>query len=64
MKPMKTKKVKYDAIKLAIIKKNYDVNNAIKTMVRDLPHFEFEDLRMKLTDEIIDLKLLKREGTN
>lgn len=56
---MKCKKVKYDSIKLAIIKKNYEINQAIKNLIKDLPHCEFEDLRFKLLDEIIDLRRLK-----
>ena len=56
---MKCKKVKYDFIKLAIIRKDYEMNQAIKNLIKDLPHCEFEDLRFKLLDEIIDLRRLK-----
>lgn len=35
------------------------VNQAIKNLIKDLPHCEFEDLRFKLLDEIIDLRRLK-----
>jgi hypothetical protein len=56
---MKCKKVKYDSIKLAIIRKDYEINQAIKNLIKDLPHCEFEDLRFKLLDEIIDLRRLK-----
>jgi hypothetical protein len=56
---MKCKKVKYDFIKLAIIRKDYEINQAIKNLIKDLPHCEFEDLRFKLLDEIIDLRRLK-----
>jgi hypothetical protein len=51
--------VKYDSIKLAIIRKDYEINQAIKNLIKDLPHCEFEDLRFKLLDEIIDLRRLK-----
>jgi hypothetical protein len=51
--------VKYDFIKLAIIRKDYEINQAIKNLIKDLPHCEFEDLRFKLLDEIIDLRRLK-----
>lgn len=56
---MKCKKVKYDSIKLTIIRKDYEINQAIKNLIKDLPHCEFEDLRFKLLDEIIDLRRLK-----
>lgn len=56
---MKCKKVKYNSIKLAIIRKDYEINQAIKNLIKDLPHCEFEDLRFKLLDEIIDLRRLK-----
>lgn len=59
---MKIKKVKYDAIKLAIIQKNYKINQAINELVRDLPHYDFERLKFQLTNEIAELKLLKNEG--
>lgn len=56
---MKCKKVKCDSIKLAIIRKDYEINQAIKNLIKDLPHCEFEDLRFKLLDEITDLRRLK-----
>lgn len=59
---MKIKKVKYDAIKLAIIQKNYKINQAINELVRDLPYYDFERLKFQLTNEIAELKLLKNEG--
>lgn len=59
---MKTKRVKYDAVKLAIICKNYMINEAINDLVRDLPHCDFEKLRFQLTNEIMELQSLKSEG--
>ena len=59
---MKTKRVKYDADKLAIIRKNYMINEAINDLVRDLPHCDFEKLRFQLTNEIMELQSLKSEG--
>lgn len=56
---MKTKRVKYDAVKLAIIRKNYMINEAINDLVRDLPHCDFEKLRFQLTNEIMELQSLK-----
>lgn len=41
------------------IRKDYEINQAIKNLIKDLPHCEFEDLRFKLLDEIIDLRRLK-----
>ena len=61
---MKTKRVKYDAVKLAIIRKNYMINEAINDLVRDLPHCDFEKLRFQLTNEIMELQSLKSEGLN
>lgn len=46
---MKIKKVKYDAIKLAILRKEYLINKAINDLLRDLPHCDFEKLRFQLT---------------
>lgn len=45
---MKTKRVKYDAVKLAIIRKNYMINEAINDLVRDLPHCDFESCRLPI----------------
>lgn len=59
---MKTKRVKYDAVKLEIIRKNYMINEAINDLVRDLPHYDFEKLRFQLTNEIMELQSLKSEG--
>lgn len=59
---MKTKRVKYDAVKLAIIRNNYMINEAINDLVRDLPHCDFEKLRFQLTNEIMELQSLKSEG--
>ena len=59
---MKTKRVKYDAVNLAIIRKNYMINEAINDLVRDLPHCDFEKLRFQLTNEIMELQSLKSEG--
>lgn len=59
---MKIKKVKYDAIKLAIIRKEYIINKAINSLMKDLPSYDFECLRMQLTEELAELKVLK-EGT-
>lgn len=59
---MKTKRVKYDAVKLAIIRKNYMINEVINDLVRDLPHCDFEKLRFQLTNEIMELQSLKSEG--
>lgn len=59
---MKTKRVKYDAVKLAIIRKNYMINEAINDLVRDLPHCDFECLRMHLTNELAELHMLKKQG--
>ena len=59
---MKTKRAKYDAVKLAIIRKNYMINGAINDLVRDLPHCDFEKLRFQLTNEIMELQSLKSEG--
>jgi ribosomal 50S subunit-associated protein YjgA (DUF615 family) len=59
---MKTKRVKYDAVKLEIIRKNYMINEAINDLVRDLPHCDFEKLRFQLTNEIMELQSLKSEG--
>lgn len=35
---------------------------AINDLVRDLPHCDFEKLRFQLTNEIMELQLLKSEG--
>lgn len=59
---MKIKKVKYDAIKLAILRKEYLINQAINDLLRDLPHCDFEKLRFQLTNEIMELQSLKSEG--
>lgn len=59
---MKIKKVKYDAIKLAILRKEYSINQAINDLLRDLPHCDFECLRMYLTNELAELQSLKSEG--
>lgn len=59
---MKTKRIKYDAIKLAIIRKNYSINQAINELVRDLPHYDFERLKFQLTNELAELHGLKSEG--
>lgn len=59
---MKTKRVKYDAVKLEIIRKNYMINEAINDLVRDLPHCDFEKLRFQLINEIMELQSLKSEG--
>lgn len=47
---------------MAIIRKNYMINEAINDLVRDLPHCDFEKLRFQLTNEIMELQLLKSEG--
>lgn len=59
---MKIKKVKYDAIKLAILRKEYLINKAINDLLRDLPHCDFECLRMHLTNELAELHMLKKQG--
>jgi hypothetical protein len=59
---MKIKKVKYDAIKLAILRKEYLINQAINDLLRDLPHYDFECLRMHLTNELAELHMLKKQG--
>lgn len=53
------RKVKYTAKKLAILRKKYELNRAIDSMVRDLPNHEFEMLRLTLMDELEDLRLLE-----
>ena len=52
---MKMKKVKYTARKLAIIRKRYELNRAIDSMMKDLPNHEFEMLRLELMDELDEL---------
>lgn len=55
---MKMKKVKYTAKKLAIIRKRYELNRAIDSMMKDLPNHEFEMLRLEL-DELDELRSLE-----
>lgn len=56
---MKMKKVKYTAKKLAIIRKRYELNRAIDSMMKDLPNHEFEMLRLELMDELDELRSLE-----
>lgn len=56
------KKVKIDAIKLAVIRKNYNINKCINEMIKDLPHFEFENIKYQLMDKIVDLQILNKIG--
>lgn len=56
------KKVKFDTIKLAVIRKNYNINKCINEMIKDLPHFEFENIKYQLMDEIVDLQILNKIG--
>jgi hypothetical protein len=53
------KKVKYTAKKLAIIRKRYELNRAIDSMMKDLPNHEFEMLRLELMDELDELRSLE-----
>lgn len=52
-------KVKYTAKKLAIIRKRYELNRAIDSMMKDLPNHEFEMLRLELMDELDELRSLE-----
>lgn len=56
---MKTKRVKYDAIKLAILRKKYEIDSVINQLMCEMQQFEFEKIKGFLLFRIEELKRLK-----
>lgn len=56
---MKTKRVKYDAVKLAILRKKYEIDSVINQLMCEMPQFEFEKIKGFLLFRIEELKRLK-----
>lgn len=59
---MKTKRVKYDAVKLAILRKKYEIDSVINQLMCEMPQFEFEKIKGLLLFRIEELKRLKEYG--
>lgn len=59
---MKTKRVKYDAVKLAILRKKYEIDSVINQLMCEMPQFEFEKIKGLLLFRIEELKRLERQG--
>lgn len=57
---MKTKRVKYDAVKLAILRKKYEIDFVINQLMCEMPQFEFEKIKGFLLFRIEELKRLER----
>nr|DAZ09984.1 MAG TPA: hypothetical protein [Caudoviricetes sp.] len=57
---MKTKRVKYDAVKLAILRKKYEIDSVINQLMCEMPQFEFEKIKGLLLFRIEELKRLER----
>lgn len=58
---MKPRKVKYTIRYLSLLRHKYNVNTIIDNMVKDLPHYEFEMLRLQLLDEVTELRNLEEK---
>lgn len=56
---MKTKRVKYDAVKLAILRKKYEIDSVINQLMCEMLQFEFEKIKGFLLFRIEELKRLK-----
>lgn len=60
MKSMKLKKVKYDSVKLAILRKKYEIDTIIDKLIGEISQFEFEQMRMYVLFELEELKALEK----
>lgn len=57
---MKMNKVKYDSVKLAILRKKYEIDTIINKLIGEVSQFEFEQMRMYLLSELEELKALEK----
>ncbi len=57
---MKMNKVKYDSVKLAILRKKYEIDTIINKLIGEVSQFEFEQMRMYLLFELEELKALEK----
>lgn len=57
---MKINKVKYDSVKLAILRKKYEIDMIINKLIGEVSQFEFEQMRMYLLFELEELKALEK----
>lgn len=53
-------KVKYDSVKLAILRKKYEIDTIINKLIGEVSQFEFEQMRMYLLSELEELKALEK----
>nr|DAG80429.1 MAG TPA: hypothetical protein [Bacteriophage sp.] len=53
-------KVKYDSVKLAILRKKYEIDSVINQLMCEMPQFEFEKIKGLLLFRIEELKRLER----
>lgn len=57
---MKMNKVKYDSVKLSILRKKYEIDSVINQLMCEMPQFEFEKIKGFLLFRIEELKRLER----
>ena len=57
---MKMNKVKYDSVKLAILRKKYEIDSVINQLMCEMPQFEFEKIKGLLLFRIEELRRLER----
>lgn len=57
---MKMNKVKYDSVKLAILRKKYEIDTIIDKLIGEISQFEFEQMRMYVLFELEELKALEK----
>lgn len=50
----------YDAVKLAILRKKYEIDSVINQLMCEMPQFEFEKIKGLLLFRIEELKRLER----